>query len=84
MIEMKKIMLFCSAGMSTSLLVNKMKQAAKNRNIDVDIFAVASTDYERHLKKSDVCLLGPQVRYMLSEAKEIGQAEGVPVDVSLR
>ena len=27
---MKKILLVCSAGMSTSLLVNKMRDAAKN------------------------------------------------------
>ena len=29
---MKKIMLVCSAGMSTSLLVTKMEQAAENRS----------------------------------------------------
>ena len=33
------IRLFCAAGMSTSLLVNKMKEAAKNKEIDVDIEA---------------------------------------------
>ena len=34
---MKKILLVCSAGMSTSLLVNKMKDAAKEFNVEVDI-----------------------------------------------
>ena len=32
-----KIRLFCAAGMSTSLLVNKMKEAAKEKGIDADI-----------------------------------------------
>ena len=35
----KKITLFCSAGMSTSLLVNKMREAAKKNGKDYDINA---------------------------------------------
>ena len=31
----KKITLFCSAGMSTSLLVNKMREAAKKNGKDL-------------------------------------------------
>ncbi|STV69459.1 PTS system protein [Klebsiella michiganensis] len=34
---MYKIMLCCSAGMSTSLLVRKMVDAAKERNLPVQI-----------------------------------------------
>ena len=36
---MKKILLVCSAGMSTSLLVNKMKDAAKSSGEEVEINA---------------------------------------------
>lgn len=36
---MYKIMLCCSAGMSTSLLVRKMVDAAKERNLPVQIDA---------------------------------------------
>ena len=36
----KTIMLVCSAGMSTSLLVTKMQKAAEEQGIDTDIFAV--------------------------------------------
>ena len=35
---MKKIMLVCSAGMSTSLLVTKMEQAAEKVGDEVEIF----------------------------------------------
>ena len=38
---MKKILLCCSAGMSTSLLVTKMKKEAENQGIEVEIDAVA-------------------------------------------
>ena len=35
----KNITLFCSAGMSTSLLVNKMKEAAAAKGVDYNIAA---------------------------------------------
>jgi len=38
----KTIMLVCSAGMSTSLLVTKMQKAAEDRGMEADIFAVSA------------------------------------------
>ena len=35
---MVRIRLFCAAGFSTGMLVKKMEDAAKDKNIDVDIF----------------------------------------------
>jgi PTS system cellobiose-specific IIB component len=68
------IRLFCAAGMSTSLLVKKMEEAAKEKGKDADIAAYPFTDM-------DVALLGPQVGYQLARAKEICDPKGVPVDV---
>lgn len=77
---MKKIMLVCSAGMSTSMLVNKMEAAAKDRNIEVDIFAVAESEAKNHTNV-DVVLLGPQVRFLLSKMTTMMAATNVPVQV---
>ena len=54
------IMLSCAAGMSTSMLVSKMKEAAKNKNIDADIFAVPAGNALSQLdsKTIDCVLLG--------------------------
>lgn len=60
---MKKILLCCSAGMSTSLLVTKMKKAAEEKGIDVEINAVALELFDENLLKYDVFLLGPQVKF---------------------
>ncbi|SJZ60463.1 PTS sugar transporter subunit IIB [Garciella nitratireducens] len=62
---MKSIMLVCAAGMSTSLLVSKMKKAAEKKGIEADIFSVAAQEAEETVKRKhvDVVLLGPQVRY---------------------
>jgi PTS system cellobiose-specific IIB component len=39
----KTITLFCSAGMSTSLLVNKMKEEAQKKGAEYDIAAYSLT-----------------------------------------
>ena len=77
----KVIRLFCAAGMSTSLLVKKMEEAAKEKGKDVDIVAYPFTEMERVIEGVDVALLGPQVGYQLARAKEICDPKGVPVDV---
>lgn len=55
-----KILLACAGGFSTSMLVQKMQEAAKNKGMDVEILAVAEENINDHLD-SDVLLLGPQI-----------------------
>ncbi len=64
---MKKILLCCSAGMSTSMLVKKMEQAAEIKGIKCKIDAMSVNAFEEAIKEYDVCLLGPQVRFQLEE-----------------
>ena len=78
---MKKILLVCSAGMSTSLLVSKMRISAKAKEIDCTINAIAETEINDYDKEFDVLLLGPQVRFLLNKLKEEFSAKGVPVSV---
>ncbi len=73
-----KILLVCSAGMSTSLLVTKMEKAAKEKGIDVEIFALSAGEGKKILKDVDLVLLGPQVRFMKNEFVKLAT---VPVDV---
>jgi len=77
---MMNILLCCSAGMSTSLLVNKMEKAAVEEGLSVKIQAVATMEVRNHINDVDVILLGPQVRYQLNEIKKIGDEKGIPVD----
>ncbi|NRT32594.1 PTS system cellobiose-specific IIB component [Clostridium beijerinckii] len=78
---MVKIRLFCAAGMSTSLLVNKMKEAAGRKGIEVDIEAFPEGQMDKHLDGLDVALLGPQVGYTIGKAKKVCEPKGIPVDV---
>lgn len=80
---MKRIMLVCAAGMSTSLLVTKMEKAAKEMGDEVEIFALPITDGEKQLSTVDCVLLGPQVRYQKSEVERLIAETGknIPCDV---
>ena len=60
---MKKILLLCSAGMSTSIVVKKMKEAASEKGISVEIEAEGLEKFQENIQRYDVFLLGPQVRF---------------------
>ncbi|MGE6257181.1 PTS sugar transporter subunit IIB [Heyndrickxia sporothermodurans] len=77
---MKKILLVCAAGMSTSLLVNKMKDAALEKGIEIEVFALPVSECESVADEIDVVLLGPQVRYQKPQVDSI-IAGRVPVEV---
>ncbi|MEE0967121.1 MAG: PTS sugar transporter subunit IIB [Bacilli bacterium] len=68
---MKKIMLVCAAGMSTSLLVTKMKAAAKEMGDEIEIFALPISDGEKKLAEVDCVLLGPQVRFQKAQIEKL-------------
>lgn len=75
------ILLCCSAGMSTSLLVTKMEKEASAQGIDAKIWAVSATEAPQHIEHADVMLLGPQIRYMINEMKKLGADHNIPVEV---
>lgn len=78
---MIKIVLFCNAGMSTSLLVTKMEKAAKEKGLEVDIEAFPEAQMSKHLEGVSVALLGPQIKYVLARAKKLCAPLGIPVAV---
>lgn len=78
---MMTIKLFCAAGMSTSILVNKMKDEAEKQGIAAEIDAYPESELKKHLEGLDVALLGPQVQFKLAEDKKICDEAGVPIAV---
>ena len=77
------IMLVCAAGMSTSMLVTKMQNVAKEKWLDAEIFAVAASEADKKLASQtiDVVLLGPQVRFMAKQFQEKLEPLKIPVEV---
>lgn len=65
--------------MSTSLLVNKMKAAAKEKGIEAEIWSVSTNALDENLSRADAVLIGPQIRFMLQKVKEKAAPYNIPV-----
>lgn len=80
---MKKVYLFCSAGMSTSMLASKMQKVADDHQLPIEVEAfpdgkIGQIIDERH---PDVILLGPQVKYRFDEISRTYGGTGIPIQV---
>ena len=76
---MRKIILLCSAGMSTSMLVKKMQEAAAADSYECEIAAFPMAEAKDKAAGADIILLGPQVRF--AKDKVANQCPGIPVEV---
>jgi PTS system cellobiose-specific IIB component len=78
---MKYITLVCAAGMSTSMLMSKMKDSAKKQGLDVNVIAMSESSFASYKEPTDVLLLGPQVSYLLDKMKSEYEPKGIKVEV---
>ncbi|SFT47974.1 PTS system, cellobiose-specific IIB component [Kosakonia arachidis] len=76
-----QILLCCAAGMSTSMLVSKMQDVARERGLEVILRAIPVADFERSFEEADVILLGPQVQYEAARLSAIAAPQGKAVAV---
>jgi len=78
---MKYITLVCAAGMSTSMLMAKMKKSAESKGIEAKISAMPEQKFKSYKEPTDVLLLGPQVGYLFDEMKAEYAPKGIKVAV---
>ncbi|MBF4695670.1 PTS sugar transporter subunit IIB [Fusibacter ferrireducens] len=75
---MTKIVLLCAAGMSTSLLVTKMKAYSEKQGYDYTISAHPISEVQSKAGDASCILLGPQVRFELESIQK--KMSGIPVE----
>lgn len=82
---MKKVIFACAGGMSTSLLVNKMKKEVTEKGLDINFIAISEQILYEELTNNSkdilAILLGPQIRFALTENKKEADKYGIPIDV---
>ena len=80
---MKKVYLFCSAGMSTSMLASNMQDVANQHSLPIKVAAFPHNKLEEIISEDrpDCILLGPQVKYMYEETVEQFGSQGIPIAV---
>ena len=80
--ERKKIYLFCSAGMSTSILAQNMQKVADGHNIPLEIQALPINKIDEIVAQEhpSCVLLGPQVAHQYESTKQrIESTYDIPV-----
>lgn len=73
-----RLLLACNLGMSTSLLVEKLKAEAKSRGLELEVDAVPFDKVILTADKTDILLLGPQIRYLVKKF-EAQMGDKIPV-----
>lgn len=77
---MLNIILLCEYGASTSMVAEKIVQAAEKRGIEAVCTAYSTTEIGNVIDTADVILLGPQVRFRLKKFQDAYKDKGVPMD----
>ena len=67
--------------MSTSMLVQRMKDAAQKKGIEVSIKAVPVAEFKANINDADIVLLGPQVKYEAGRLTALAAPQGKAVAV---
>lgn len=65
-----KILVVCNAGMSSSILVKKIKEYARSQQVEAVVQAVSSASVVDEVGNWDVCLVAPQIMYAVDDVKK--------------
>jgi PTS system cellobiose-specific IIB component len=78
---MKKVLIICAAGMSSSMMASKTTDLFKQKRHDIEVDAVPATEGEQMIRSSDfdLFLISPQTKMYLDQFKAIGVEVGKPV-----
>ena len=76
---MIRVLIVCSWGMSTSLLVESMYTAAKERQCALRVEALSAGEYADKVEECDVVLIAPQIRHLRKSIEKLASSAGKPV-----
>lgn len=76
---MKKIVLMCAGGMSSSTVAKKIEKEIKKRNLNFSVGFYPTMAWNVEDIKADFVLLAPQVSYQLDELKRKLSCPIIPI-----
>lgn len=76
----KTILLICTAGITTGLLVKNMQMSADEKGLKVHIYSAPAIIAEQIIQNQglDALLIGPQSQYEVARLKDFLMVKGVP------
>ena len=76
---MIRVLIVCSWGMSTSLLVDSMQEAATGLKYEVSVKAFSAGEYMDQIDECDIILVAPQIRHLRKSIEKLAASVGKPV-----
>ena len=76
---MIRVLIVCSWGMSTSLLVDSMLAAAVASRYELTVEALSAGEYAARVEECDVVLIAPQIRHLRKSIEKLAISVGKPV-----
>ncbi|WP_423190400.1 PTS sugar transporter subunit IIB [Alkalibacterium sp. f15] len=77
-----KVLMVCSGGMSSSIIVKALKKEAEKQGMDMDIKAVGTGEFAEEVKNDyNYVLVAPQVKHRFKEYKEASDEANVPCEL---
>ncbi len=76
---MVRVLIVCSWGMSTSLLVDSLLEAAKSAQYELYVEALSAGEYAAKGDECDVVLIAPQIRHLRKSIEKLAISVGKPV-----
>lgn len=78
-----KVLMVCSGGMSSAIVVKAIKQEADKQGFQLEIKAVGTGEFDEELKTGgyDLAIVAPQVKHRLSVFTEQAKAYDVPTEL---
>lgn len=74
-----KVLFVCSAGMSSAIAVNALKQEAEKNGVLIEVKAVGTQEFEEEIKTGwDIAMVAPQIRHRFAYLKQAADEAGVP------
>lgn len=76
---MVRVIIVCSWGMSTSLLVDSLLAAAVEAHIELQVEALSAGEYAARVEECEVVLIAPQIRHLRKSIEKLAHSVGKPV-----
>lgn len=77
-----KILLVCSGGMSSAMVVKSLINEGKKSGLEIESKAVGTGEFPTEVKNGwDAALVAPQIRHKFNEFKIYADEAGIPSEV---
>ncbi|SFC90695.1 PTS sugar transporter subunit IIB [Clostridium uliginosum] len=77
-----KVLMVCSGGFSSTIIVNAIKKEADKQGLDIEITACGTPDFAEVIEQFNpkVAIVAPQVKHRFAHFKEEADKHNIPVE----